>query len=177
MYTSSDNYQHCCLSIFPSVTPWRNIMDYKMKTKLKRLSNRRVHLKAKSLWHHILRIIPVIEWTGTVQYILYCGYFERWLPNSLILFPLRGGICVATSWIWRKLSDLPITYGLQQKYCYMVLRLDHKRLGSFYLVLLGCSLGEVSCKNPATQRLTLRRGCAYLLQWTAWAELPANINC
>ena len=57
------------------------------------------------------------------------------------------------------------------------LRLDHKRLGNFYLVLLGCSLGEVSCKNPAIQRLTLRRGCACLLQWTAWAELLANINC
>ena len=27
------------------------------------------------------------------------------------------------------------------------LRLDHKRLGSFYLVLLGCCLGEVSCKK------------------------------
>lgn len=27
---------------------------------------------------------------------LYCGYSERWLQD-LTLFPLRGGICVATS--------------------------------------------------------------------------------
>lgn len=96
------------------------------------------------------------------------GFFickMREINTPWMVFTCVWKCCDSSLWWWSGLGDLLITKRMQRKWCYMILKWGHKRLHSFCLVLLGCSL--------RTQSLFVKKPIQ-MFQPTAPADLPST---